>query len=232
MKKSVIRWIIILVAILVVYHVVIFALPIPKTSVFWVSYLFTLVAIITQIYVIRTAFYHGSNTKSKFYGFPIAKIGVWYLIVQLVAGLIFMGIGAFIPVWIPLVVYALLLCVVVIGLVAADAARDEVERQDAKTEKSTSVMRNLQTKVATIASCAQDKDVSLALQKLAEEFRFSDPVSGPALREIEVLLSDYVEMLAVLVKTGDKENFFEQIQKVKNTLKERNQLCRTKKGNG
>ena len=31
--------------------------------------------------------------KSKFYGFPIAKVGVLYLAIQLIGGLVFMALG-------------------------------------------------------------------------------------------------------------------------------------------
>ena len=87
MKKNAIRWWVVLGVVLVVYNVLAFALPFPKTAVFAVSYLFTMIAILAQIYVIRTAFYRGEGVKSKFYGFPIAKLGVIYLAVQLLAGL-------------------------------------------------------------------------------------------------------------------------------------------------
>ena len=130
MKKNAIRWWVVLGVVLVVYNVLAFALPFPKTAVFAVSYLFTMIAILAQIYVIRTAFYRGEGVKSKFYGFPIAKLGVIYLAVQLIAGLVFMALGLIVPVWLPLALYVVLLGVAAAGFVAADAARDEVVRQE------------------------------------------------------------------------------------------------------
>lgn len=79
MKKNDVRWWVVLGVVLVVYNVLAFALPFPKTGSFVVSYLFSMVAILAQIYVIRTAFYRGEGVKSKFYGFPIATLGVIYL---------------------------------------------------------------------------------------------------------------------------------------------------------
>ena len=137
MKKNAIRWWVVLGVVLVVYNVLAFALPFPKTAVFAVSYLFTTIAILAQIYVIRTAFYRGEGVKSKFYGFPIAKLGVIYLAVQLIAGLVFMALGLIVPVWLPLALYVVLLGVAAAGFVAADAARDEVVRQEVKLENKT-----------------------------------------------------------------------------------------------
>ena len=107
MKKNTIRWWVLLGVVLVVYNVLAFALPFPKTAVFAVSYLFSMIAILAQIYVIRTAFYRGEGVKSKFYGFPIAKVGVIYLAIQLIGGLVFMALGLAVPVWLPLVLPAL-----------------------------------------------------------------------------------------------------------------------------
>ena len=56
MKKNTIRWWVILTAVLVVYNVIAFAVPFPKNAVFLLSWVFTMISIITQICVIRTAF--------------------------------------------------------------------------------------------------------------------------------------------------------------------------------
>ena len=133
MKKNTIRWWVLLGVVLVVYNVLAFALPFPKTAVFAVSYLFSMIAILAQIYVIRTAFYRGEGVKSKFYGFPIAKVGVIYLAIQLIGGLVFMALGLAVPVWLPLVLYVVLLGIAVAGFVAVDAARDEVSPAGGQT---------------------------------------------------------------------------------------------------
>lgn len=105
-----IRWWVILAAVLVVCNVTAFAVPFHKNPVFFLSWLFTLAAIVAQAYVARTAFYQGEGVKSKFYGWPIATIGVMYLAAQLVLGLVFMAMGfaVTVPVWLPLVLYTVL----------------------------------------------------------------------------------------------------------------------------
>ena len=109
MKKNTVRWWIVLAVVLVVYNVIVFAIPFEKSAIFFLSWIFTLVAIAAQVYVIHTAFYHGEGAKSKFYGFPIAKIGSVHLIAQIVLGLLFMILGDKVKLWIPLVLYVVLL---------------------------------------------------------------------------------------------------------------------------
>lgn len=92
-EKNIIRSWIVLGILLVCYNVVVFFIPFRKNALFAVSWLFTMLAIAAQIYVIRTAFCNGKSVKSKFYGFPIAKLGMGYLAVQLVLSFAFMALG-------------------------------------------------------------------------------------------------------------------------------------------
>ena len=229
MKKNAIRWWVVLGVVLVVYNVLAFALPFPKTAVFAVSYLFTTIAILAQIYVIRTAFYRGEGVKSKFYGFPIAKLGVIYLAVQLIAGLVFMALGLIVPVWLPLALYVVLLGIAAAGFVAADAARDEVVRQEVKLEKDVSRMREFQAKGQALVALNQVSEAARPLEKLAENLRFSDPVSSEALTEIEDQLAECLAQLQEAVSAQKTEQILSVCQEAEHILAERNQLCKLSK---
>lgn len=229
MKKNAIRWWVLLGVVLVVYNVLAFALPFPKTAVFAVSYLFSMIAILAQIYVIRTAFYRGEGVKSKFYGFPIAKVGVIYLAIQLIGGLVFMALGLAVPVWLPLVLYVVLLGIAVAGFVAVDAARDEVVRQEVKLEKNVSRMREFQAKGQALVTLNKVPEAARPLEKLAENLRFSDPVSNEALAEIEDRLAECLAQLQSEVSAQKKEQILSLCQQAEQVLAERNQLCKLSK---
>ena len=229
MNKNAIRWWVVLGVVLVVYNVLAFALPFPKTAVFAVSYLFTMIAILAQIYVIRTAFYRGEGVKSKFYGFPIAKLGVIYLAVQLIAGLVFMVLGLIVPVWLPLALYVVLLGIAAAGFVAADAARDEVVRQEVKLEKDVSRMREFQAKGRALVTLNQIPEAARPLEKLAENLRFSDPVSSEALTEIEDQLAECLAQLQEAVSAQKTEQILSVCREAERILAERNQLCKLSK---
>lgn len=229
MNKNAIRWWVVLGVVLVVYNVLAFALPFPKIAVFAVSYLFTTIAILAQIYVIRTAFYRGEGVKSKFYGFPIAKLGVIYLAVQLIAGLVFMALGLIVPVWLPLALYVVLLGIAAAGFVAADAARDEVVRQEVKLEKDVSRMREFQAKGRALVALNKVSEAARPLEKLAEDLRFSDPVSSEALTEIEDQLAECLAQLQQAVSAQKTEQILSVCQEAEHILAERNQLCKLSK---
>lgn len=232
LTKGEIRWLIVLAVIFLAYNVIASALPFPKTAVFFVSYGFTLLAILAQVYVVYTAFLRGEGIegiRSKFYGFPIAKIGFLYLVAQLVLGLVFMALGSVIPVWLPLLLYVLMLAAAVIGFVAADAMREEVERQDKKLVKDVSRMRALQAQARMLASQSQLPEMKAELEKLSEAFRYSDPVSSKATEELEEqLAADLAELQDAVALLKEKEAM-ELCGKVSVVLVERNQLCKLRK---
>lgn len=59
--------------------------------------MFGVVAIAVQLYVLHTAFAKGESVKSKFYGFPVANVGIVYMLAQLAFGILMMIFAAKIP---------------------------------------------------------------------------------------------------------------------------------------
>ena len=179
MTKNRGRFYIVLAVILIAFSVIAFVAPFQKNAVFWLSYAFGVLAIAIQAYSWPKAF-AGDGAKSKFYGFPIARVTTIYMIAQLILSLIFMIIGVKTAISIPVILYVLLLAIAVIGFIAADTARDEVERQESVKQVNTGTMRALQAKAAAIASAESDPEKRKALNHMAEAFRYSDPVSSDA----------------------------------------------------
>ena len=225
MKKDTIRGIAALGILLILYILIVFLIPFVKTTVFWVSFVFTLIAFGVVAVSLYIAFVKNPDAKSKFYGFPIAKIGVIYGAAQLLVGLLFMALGKWAPVWLAVLVYAIALGAAVIGLISADAVREEIQRQDNKLKKDVSFMRNLQSKVNQMATqCAAPE-----LRQFAEDIRYSDPVSSDALTDIERELAAAVEELQAAVVDGDSESVAQLCRKASATLAERNRLCKLNK---
>lgn len=229
MKKNTIRGILVLVICLVLYHLLAFLIPFVRGSVFWLAYGFTLAAFVVAATAIYLAVYRRPGVKSQFYGFPIARIGVIYGIAQLVLGLVFMALGFWIVEWIPILIFVFLLGAALIGIISADAVRDDIEEQDAKLKESVSVMRSLQSKLNRMAAQCDAPDALAAVKNLSEELRFSDPVSSPALQEVEADLSAVVDELEQAVVDGDTDCVLQLCRKATAILSERNRLCKLNK---
>lgn len=229
MKKDTIRWSIGLVVLLILYILIVFLVPFVHTATFWVSILFTLIAFGVVAASMYIAFIKNPDAKSKFYGFPIAKIGAIYGAVQLITGLVFMALAAWVPVWVAILVYAIALGAALIGLISAEAVVEEIRVQDVKLKKDVALMRGLQSKVNQMAAQCDNPDAAVAVKQFAEEMRYSDPVSNEALSEIEADLSAAVDELQSSIVDGDSNATKQLCRKASAVLAERNRLCKLNK---
>lgn len=229
MKKDAVRGIAGLAVLLVLYLLTVFLNPFGKTAVFWVSFVFTLIAFAVMGAALYIAFVKNPDAKSKFYGFPIARIGVLYGAVQLALGLLFMALGRWLPAWPAVLVYAVMLGAALIGLISADAVVEEIHIQDAKLKGNVSFMRGLQSKLNQMVTQCGPSDMAKAVRKFADELRYSDPVSGAVLADIENDLSAAVDELQQAVVDGDSAAVSQLCQKASALLAERNRLCKLNK---
>lgn len=225
MSKNAIRGYMVLAVILVVFSVIAFASPFNMTVVFWLAYVFGVIAIAYQIYVFKISFSGDGAAKSKFYGFPIARIGVIYLIVQMGISIVEMYAAAFIPVWVALIIDIIPAAMAVVGCIAADAMRDEVMHQDVQLKKDVSDMRALQLLSASLIGQCSDSDLRIVIQNMADEFKYSDPVSSNETKEIESELEIQLKELQKAIIDGDAEAAKEFCEKLVNCLSERNRIC-------
>ena len=225
MKKDTIRGIIALGVLLVLYILIAFLIPFVHTATFWVSFIFTLISFAVVAASIYIAFIRNPDAKSRFYGFPIAKIGVIYGAGQLIASMVFMALAAVSPAWVAVLVYAIALGVTVIGLISVETVVEEIHVQDAKLKKDVALMRGLQSKVNQLSAQSDDT----VLKALADEFRYSDPVSSEALAEAEADLSAVVDELQAAFVDGDKDAAAQLCRKASALLAERNRLCKLNK---
>lgn len=225
MKKDFVRSALCLGVLLMLYILLAFLIPFVKTAVFWFSFAFTLIAFGVTAYAIYTAFLKKPDARSRFYGFPIARIGVIYGGGQLAVGLLFIALGKWIPAWLAVVVYAALLGAAIIGLVSADAVVETIHTQDGKLKKDVAFMRVLQSKANQMAAQSSLPEV----QQFCENVRYSDPVSSEALAEIEGALSAAADDLQAAIVEGNNGRICQLAQKADHLLCERNRLCKLNK---
>lgn len=225
MKKDTIRALLVAVVVFVIYNLITFMIPFAHTAAFWISYGFTLASFVVVAASIYIAFIKNPDAKSKFYGFPIARVGIIFGVAQLVVSLLMMALAAIIPWWVAVLVYSVGLGVAVLGLIGMEAVVDEIKTQDVKLKKDVSLMRSLQSKINQIASQSDNA----AIKALAEEIRYSDPVSNDAIADAEADLAAAVDQLQAAFVDGDNEAVAQLCRKASALLAERNRLCKLNK---
>ncbi len=209
-----------------VFHVVILFLPLTRNFLFWLAYAFDVVAIIGQIPIMSLAFKNGQDAKSRFYGFPIARVGLIYLVVQFIAGTVVMLLCEWVPLWLAMILFVCILAFAIVGVIGTDTMRDKVEKIDAETISHTQTMRELSLKLKQLS----ERYPYSQLSKLVEEIRYSDPVSSDALRAVEERLSHSIDALTKALPEGNADLINRLIQNTFSILNERNQLCKQMKG--
>ena len=229
MKKNLVRELVLVALALAVFLVLAFVIPFEHTKLYWMAFAFSLFAVLMQTVTIGLAFHKGETYKSKFYGFPIARLGVIYLLVQMLLGFLGMALGDRVPLWCGALCYVLLFAAFVVGLVGADAAREVVESQDEKVKTAQGGMLLLQSKAAAIAGACDDAETKTCLAKLAEDFRYSDPMSCDATSAQELQLSVLLDELQTAVAAGDFAAARKTILQTQTALQSRNELCKRSK---
>ena len=229
MKKDTLRLLIIGAVALIAYNFAVFMIPCYKTATFWVSWGFSLLSFAVSGYGIYTGLIKNPDAKSRFYGFPIARIGVLYLVAQVAVGGVCMAIGHIVPWWLATVVFTIGFALTLIGVVSAEAIVDQIQYQDNKIKESVALMRGLQSKVRPMAAQIEDAEAAAAVSAFAEEIRYSDPVSSEAIRDAEAELSAAIDALQAAVVEGDAQQIKLACRQASAQLAERNRLCKLNK---
>ena len=127
-RKGTVR-VVLTVLLLLVFSAYVFAQPVLRTRKFWFAYLCGVFAVFFQFYAINTV-YGRKIEKGRFYGFPVSRLSIYYLLLQLTASTIEITSGM--TGWGMLVINGLLFAFPIIGFITTRTVQAEIARQDAK----------------------------------------------------------------------------------------------------
>lgn len=223
--KNKTRFILVIVIALVVFNIIAFVVPFVKSDTFYTAYIFGMLSIILQAVIVKIAFKDADTAKSRFYGFPVVQIGGVYLVIQLILSIITMALSVYIPIWIPFILFTVILGVSSVGCISADATREEIIQQEKEDTENTIYMRNMQSKVNMLVYQCNNGDIRTEIENLAESIKYSDPVSNDGLGGIESELSLQIENLQKAVYDNNNKAI-EICKRAEDILLERNRLCK------
>lgn len=207
----------------IILNVIIFTIPINKTTTFWITYVFTLIAFGMQILIWKVAFNKTETLKSKYLGIPVIYIGILYLIIQMIALAISIIVST-IPTWIAIIINVLIIGISMIYMITTELGKNIVKNTEQKVNQKIFYIKELQTEVEMIAQSEEDNEIKVELEKLAENIRYSDPISNERLVSIEDEISSKVSELKNATK--DKKDIIKEINLM---IIERNKKCKINK---
>ncbi len=133
-KKNQARTLAVLAIVLAAYCAAVFVIPFVRGGVFWVSFAFSLLAILIQFYVVRRVFARGGRPRKTASGISIDQVGLIYLALQFIVFFVFMAIGPRLPVWVAVVLCVVVLHLAVICIAVMENLRDEKTGKEEKDE--------------------------------------------------------------------------------------------------
>ena len=182
----------------ILYHCVLFLLAgfTGHTSTFWLSYACILLSFLA---ILVSTLLMGNQTlrlRDWLFSWPLIKHSILFLVTEVVVSSIFMVLEDQVHFAIALAVQLIVVGVYAVFAVSCLSAQEAVTEIHEKIRSSTTFMLSLRLKADQLAGRAPQLQ---ALQQLAEELRYSDPVSNPALaameRELGLCIAQIEEML-------------------------------------
>lgn len=215
-----------------VYALLFATVPFKKSSVaVWIAFLFTITSIIASLHATLKAFGKSNDIVSKFYSYPIFKIGVIYVASQIVFSVVIFTVSSFakIPYWVALLPSVVLLGIATIGFVMTDNVKDIVEKQEIDLKATSTAINMFKVDIEGIIDSTYDSKIKTEIIELAEQFRYSDPVSNKACQVIEADIAKKVTELRQTIQNATTENAFSQVAEIRRLLNERNRICKMNK---
>lgn len=216
MKKNYKNYIVVWAVLVLMFNLIVFITPNEVAGVskfhssFWVGYIFITLTFITQLLV--TLYSLKGNIEKTFYNVPLISISFVTTIVMLTVGTVCMAVPI-IPVWLGVILCAIVLAVAVVIGMQAKATADIVGGIDERIKNKTFFMKSLRVDVESLQARAGNSEIANEMKKVWDAVRYSNPVSAEALSGIEAQITIKFADLADAV---DKED----VQAVKKDSKE------------
>lgn len=203
-----------------VFNLLVFTIFKTHTNVFWLSYAFMTVAFIVQIASMFLSF-KTADVETAFFGIPLASFSIYYLCAALVVGTIFMifqNAGFTLAMVIQLLILAAFLIVAIISLLA----RDTVQAIGDNVKQNVTNHKSILVDVEMLAASCTDPELKLAINKLADTIKYSDPMSNAAVELVEQRIMRKLSELRVAIDNSQTADALQACKDLEMLYVERN----------
>lgn len=206
MKKNNKNYIVVWVVLVLMFNLIVFITPNEVAGVskfhgsFWVGYIFITLTFVAQLLVTLDSL--KGNAEKIFYNVPLISVSFVTTIIMLVVGTVCMAVPV-IPVWLGVILCAIVLAIAIIIGMQAKATADVVGGIDEKVKNKTFFMKSLRVDVELLQARAENSEIADELKKVWDAVRYSNPVSAEALSGIEAQITIKFADLADAVEKSD-----------------------------
>lgn len=212
---------------LVIVTVLAVSIPFTRNLIFWLALVCNAIMFCVTAWVFVRTVHSVETLESKILGWPIFHSAVVFLIIQVIAATVIMLFAAICPLWLFIILELIIFSVCALTLIIRDVSHTVVTLSENHLNDKTVSFKALRLIASMLVSDLSETEVVLAMQKLADEMRFSDPVSTSSSIELEEKLGD----LFLRIKNSiDLQEQLELIREAQQLLHQRNEVVKfTKK---
>lgn len=216
--------------ILIVLAIAFFFIP-TKTGAAWVALGFTALAVVIATVFSANLAKKADTNRKAFYAKPVIKVATVYSTVQMIIGIALCVLSIFVTysAWIAFAVCFAWFGVAVGALISANAVKKAIAPIETVTEVKIRKVTEFRVDMTSVFEACRSDEIRRELEKLADDFKYSDPVSSPDTAEIEKRIASEIADLAKKVESDKTEKAKEGIRTVRNLLSERNRICKAYK---
>lgn len=191
---------------------------------FWITYAFLVITFILQVASIFT-FDRKSGLNAVFFGLPIFVVSAIFLGIEVVVAVIFFILSAFnvaLPTTVVVVIQILILAAYIVITLLSLLVKNHIVKLDESIKQNVTNIRNLQADVLVAMEACDNAHVKELLRKFADDIRFSDPMTVPAVEVLDVQIQTTVMEIKTAVYEGKLDLVESLVRKGSLQLKERN----------
>ena len=231
-KSGLIASVVITIFLVILLNICTFVIPFEKlsTAVSIVAYIMAEIVIIAEGIIVASQLFHEPDRNQKVLGLPIVFSSYISLGIQLIATTIFYIVNSFIemPVWIVIIVEAFIIAYLAIRIAKGFFFKKRViEYQEHAA--NTKFMDEFRARLKAIVAINNNENIEKELRNLLDLALGSDPVTNDKTLDSESELLSCLQELDEAIRSGSEEESRTIIVKTKNTLLERNVLCKAGK---
>ena len=224
MKKNFKYYAIAWALLLVIFNVVSILIPewptLEKTTAsFWIGYAFINASFVGQLICTWVAFKDDSAEKT-IYNIPLFSISYTGLISNAVVGLICMIIAP-LPYWVGGIICPLIFVINLVAVIKAKLAAELITEVSA-----TDFMYDMRADSESLLIRAKTDDVKAICIKVRDAFKYSDPMSSPALESVEAEIKKHFESMKKALIGGKVDVVTAESEELLALIFERNNKCK------
>ena len=193
-------------------------------AVFWIAYALITLSFVAEL-ITAYKFIKDDSVDKMFLNIPLLRTGYTAIIVSIIVGLVFM-IFPVLPAWIGAILCLLIAGYFIIACVKARAVATIVSDIDEKVKTKTAFIRMAIVEAENILARATTSEIKAEVKKVYEALKYSDPMSNPALEDIEQEIDNDLKELKKAVTSNDSAKVLSVTASILLNVKERNSKCK------